>query len=348
VQVVPQPPDPAAVSAMYQMTIAQDRHDIASVPVNLATDMLQGENIWTHTPTSPLADEPWNTIRRAARVVSLSLFGLAIVWTGIQIALGTATGMGSAMLLLPQLIAGFMLAWYAELISIRAIELCNAINGMMTDTTLPSFTGEALLLPERPTIDAETPGIIAVPAGFMAGLFSSGLYALVLIVLEVKMIFRQAIIIVATTVMPIAGALWAVGLTHGWGTLLFRMFFGWLFAQPLVVACLALSASMLGLFQTDGPGVIFVKTSILLVAISMAGIFAVGVTGGGSAFNLGALMLIMRRTTGMVSSRLGRFGGGSSPAPPTPSAPVQPGMARGTGGGTAASSRAWRPAFGTN
>jgi hypothetical protein len=176
---------------------------------------------------------------------------------------------------------------------------------------------------------------------------TSALYALVLIVLELKMIGREAIILVTTTVMPIAGALWAVGLTHGWGSLLFRMFFGWLYSQPLVVVCLALSGSLLGLFQTDGPGTIFVKIAILLTALSMAGIFAVG-TSFGSSLGVGALIVMMRRTAGMVSSRLPSGGGSAPSAPAAPAGPAVAGVARGSGGGTAATQRAWRPAMGTS
>lgn len=342
VNVTPPPPDPEAVAAMYQFTTAQTQHDYAAVPVGWADSLLQGENIWTHTPTGPLADPTVKKVRNAARYIAMGLFTLAIIWTGIQLLLGTSLGTSTYQTLLPPLVGGFLIAMYSELIAFRMIELVNWMNSAIVAVDLPTFTADALTLPARPEINPEVPGIVSVPAGFVGGLVTSTLYALFLLVLEAKMILREGVIVVGTTIMPVSGILWAVAITHGWGVKMLALFFGWLFSQPLVVACLALSGSLLSLFLTEGPAVILVKIAILFLAIKLASFLGASL-GGSGMFGLAGLLFLLRRTGALAR----RSGGGTSPASPAPAAPpAVAGMAGGTGGGTGATGRAWRPAYG--
>src|SRR5207302_351533 len=155
----------------------------------------------------------------------------------------------------------------------------------LAEPSLLDFTGTALALPAQPDVTA--PGVVAVPTSFFSGLLTSLLYAIVLLILELKLIFREAVLIVTDVVMPISGVLWAFRITRGWGLQLYRLFFGWLFGQPLVVVCLALGGALLTLFNvTDSAGQVLVKVAILFVALKVVSILAGGGLGGGGLFGL--------------------------------------------------------------
>lgn len=343
VNITPPPPDPAATAAMYSFSVATLERDHAEAPVNWATGLLSGTNIWTTTPVSHFADGNVRNVRNAARLAALGLFLLAIVWTGAQLAFGAGMGTTSYQLLLPPLFAGFLIAIYSETIIVRSIDLNNWLCNQMGSPSLVSFSGDALRLPERPAA-AASPGALEIAASFFEGLIGSVIYAVVLIVLELKMIFREGVLIVGSVAMPLAGVLWAVKMTHGWGVRLFTLFFGWLFSQPLVVACLTLGGTLLTLLNlTDGAGEFLVKVAILFAAIKMVSFFAGGSLGGGAMFGLAGVLFLMRR----MQSGMRRAGSqGSSPQAPQPAAAVQPGIANGTGAGTGATGRPWRPAMG--
>jgi membrane-bound ClpP family serine protease len=165
-------------------------------------------------------------------------------------------------------------------------------------------------MPPQPQITGVTqpegpPGIIGVPATFFSSMLTSLLYGIVLIILELKMVVRDGVLIVTTTLMPISGVLFAFSITRGWGVMLYRSFFGWLFGQP---------------------------------------IFAPAGMGAGSMFGLAGLLFLFRRAQQATSSL--RSGAGTAAAPPSSAPAVQPASYGGTGSGTAATGRPWRPAYG--
>lgn len=343
VNVTPPPPDPAATAAMYSFSVATVERDHVHAPVTWASSLLSGTNIWTTTPVDHFRSGEVGALRNGVRLAAMGLFLLALIWTGIQLALGSALGTGSAQLLLPPLLVGFLLAVYSDTLAIRSIDLNNWLCERMGTPSLGTFTGDALTLPELPEL--ESPGTNGVPQAVFEGIIGSLVYALVLIVLELKLILREAVLIIGSVVMPIAGVLWAAGITRGWGIILFRLFFGWLFGQPLVVACLALAGSLLGLLNlSDSAGEFLVKIAILFAAIKLVSIFAGGGLGDSGMFGLAGVLFLMRRAQSIA--RRSSSGGGSAPAPTPPAAPPQPGVAGGTGGGSAATGRPWRPALG--
>jgi hypothetical protein len=347
VNYTPPPPDPQAVASMYEYAQAVDEFDKASVPVGWATALLQGDNIWTTTPWSHMNFDAARVLRGLLRGVALGLFLLGIIYTGGQLAIGPLTGSTTAQQLLPIMIAGFMVAMYSETVAHRAIDLCNWINMRIAGLGAPSltdFSATPLTLPERPTLQTVGETAFRLAAGFTSGLLGSVVYAIILILLEVKLIMRDAVLLVTTTAMPIAGVLWAFKITRGWGMILFKLFFGWLFGQPLVVICLALSGGLLTLMNlNDTPVSWIVKVAVLFVALKVLTLFAGGL-GGGSLFGLAALTMLLRRA--MFASR-NAHGTASPPAAPTHSATVQASHVGGTGDGSAATGRAWRPALGS-
>lgn len=333
-------PNPAQTQATYDYVTANAEFNHASVPVGWANQMLAGANIWTRTPPDMLAQPEAARIRGIARTVGLGLFLIGIVWTGLMLAFGTSGGTTAHQQLLPLLVAGFLLAMYSLSIAQRSIDLCNWINGQFGSPSLADFSREPLTLPDRPM----PPGgafqqSVELTGAFFSGLLTSAVYAIILVLLEVKMIYREAILMFTSTVMPIAGVLWAFKISRGWGTTLFRLFFGWMFGQPLVVVCLLLAGSLLTLLNVnDGAPAVLVKMGILILSLKVVSLFAGGGLGSGAVFGLAAIMMLARRAAGA-----GR--GGSTPTPAT--TPAVGGMAGGTGAGTAASGRAWRPAPGT-
>lgn len=344
VTVVPPEPDPVQTQATYDFVTANAEYNHVSIPVGWANGLLAGANIWTRTPSDMLhAPEPAR-LRGIARTVGLGLFLIGIVWTGLMMAFGTSGGMTAHQQLLPLLIAGFLIAMYAQSISQRSIDLCNWINASFGSPSLTEFSAGPLTLPDRPVPPTGLGQAASLVAGFFSGLVTSLIFAVILILLEVKMIYREAILLVTSTVMPIAGVLWAFKITRGWGVVLFRLFFGWTFGQPLVVVCLLLAGSLLTLMNlTDGPAEVLVKVAILLLALKVVSLFAGGGLGSGAVFGLAAVMMLARRGMRGV-----RGGGSSTPsASPVPSAAVQQGIAGGTGDGSAATGRPWRPAAGT-
>ncbi len=341
VNVTPPPPDPAATQSMYAYTIAVTERDHAAAPVTIATHLLSGANIWTRTPLEHFDIPVVRDLRTAARLAAMGLFILGVLWTGIQLLIGTTTGHTSMQQLLPLVVAGFLLAVYSTTIVHRAVELNNWLCERLGDPSLADFSASALELPETPTAsDSSVAGIIAIPAGFISGMVTSVVYAVVLLILELKLIFREGVLLVADVVMPISGILWAFGITRGWGIILFRLFFGWLFGQPLMVAALSLASGLLTLMNlNDGPGQVFVKVAILVLSLKLLSIFAGGM-GGGGMFGLAGLLFLLRRGMGVVRHT---SAGGTAPggAPATGS-----GMAGGTGTGSAATGRPWRPSLG--
>jgi hypothetical protein len=345
VNITPPAPDPAATQAMYGYVIATTESDHASVPVGWANELLRGANIWTRTPVDHFDTDTARGLRNTARNIGLGLFLLGIIWTGLQLAAGTGLGTSSYQQLLPMVVAGFLVAWYAESIGTRSIDLCNWLNDRLGNPSLADFSSVPLTMPTLPA--TQVPGVAQIPAAFISGVLGSLVYAVVLIVLLLKMIFREAVLLVTDVVMPVSGILWAFGLTRGWGLKLYRLFFGLLFGQPLVVVCLALAGSLLtSLNLTDTSSQFLVKIAVLFVAIKMVTFFA-GMDGG-AFFGIGALLFLLRRASSLTRRSSG--GGGGSPTPPpfpAPTAAPVGGRAHGTGGGTAATGRPWRPAPGS-
>lgn len=335
------PPDPAATRAMYQYSVATLEHDHAGIPVGWAQTLLAGENIWTRTPPAHFQQDDIKRLRLAARNAALGLFLLGILYTGAQLAFGAASGSTNYQQVLPLVIAGFLVAIYAETIVTRSIDICNWLNERLGNPSLSDFSLTGLTMPEQP--DADAPTGLAIPAAFFSGLFTSLLYAIILVILEMKLIFREAVLVVASVVMPLSGILWAFQITRGYGLILYRLFFGWLFGQPMVVVCLAIAGSLLTLMNTAGPGEVLVKCAILILSIKMISIFASGMSPGGM-FGLAGLLFLMRRM-----QSIGRGGPqNNSSAPPANAPAVQPGGAGGgTGAGAAATGRPWRPALGS-
>lgn len=343
VNVTPPAPDPAATQAMYDHFIANAEYDHAAVPITWATGLLNSDNIWTSTPWSMIDTPVARNIRNVARLVAIALFGLGVLYVGCQLAFGSITGTTNYQMLLPMMVIGFMLAMYTDLIAHRAVDLCNWLDVQFGDSTLAGFSGAALVPPERPAVNS-VPGIVGVPAAFFSGLITTLLYAIVLVILEMKLIFRDGILIVTTTVMPVSGVLYAFSITRGWGTTLFRLFFGWLYGQPLVVICLGLAGSLLTLFNdSDGVAAVLVKLAVLFVAMKALTMFAGGGLGNGAGFGFAALLTLLRR--------LPNFSRGQAAATATTPPPQYPlhqsGYAFGTGNGTAATARPWRPSYGT-
>jgi hypothetical protein len=323
-------------------------YDHAKVPVDMAGRLLHGKNIFTDTPPDWFNNFVVAGMRNSAKFAALSLFLVGIVWTGFQLIWGSASGMSSATQLLPLMVAGFLLAVYADQICVKMVNLCNGLNSQLHEISLIDFTGEALTLPPQPATD--TPGVIAVPQGFVEGVITTLLYSLIVLILELKMVYRMGMLTIGDVVMPIAGVLWAFKITRGWGLRLFALFFGWLFGQPLVVICLALTTSLIGFLNlTDSGGAVLIKVAILVAAIKTVGFFA-SVLGGGDLFGLAGLMLLFRQTQGLLrrgsANAAGATGTGGSAAQQGAPA-VQGGQAGGTGAGSAATGRAWRPAYGT-
>src|SRR5207237_800182 len=133
-------------------------------------------------------------MRNSAKNAALGLFLLGVVWTGLQLAVGSGLGTTSYQQLLPMLVAGFLVAVYADSIAHRAIDLNNWLCARLAEPSLLDFTGTALTLPAQPDVTA--PGVVAVPTSFFSGLLTSLLYAIVLLILELKLIFREAVLIV--------------------------------------------------------------------------------------------------------------------------------------------------------
>jgi hypothetical protein len=347
VNITPPPPDPAATRAMYGYVIATTEFDHASAPVDWASGLLKGANIWTRTPAEHFDIDIVKGMRNAARNAALGLFLLGVVWTGLQLAAGSGLGTTSYQQLLPLVIAGFLVAWYAESIGHRAIDLCNWLNERLGNPSLADFSSGPLTMPEQP--DSQLPGIVQIPASFFSGVLGSFVFAVVLIVLELKMIFREAILFVTDVVMPISGVLWAFGITRGWGVQLYRLFFGSLYGQPLVVVCLALAGSLLtALNLTDGASQFLVKLAVLFLAIKMVSFLSGAGLGAGGMFGMAGLLFLLRRAQGLTRRGAASSGGNGQPAtPPANTAAVQSGRSSGTGSGDAASGRPWRPAMGT-
>lgn len=339
VNVVPPPPDPVATQGMYDFVTANDRYSAVEVPVGWAQGLLGHENIWTQTPTSYRNDGAFGTFRRGVRLIAIALFLLGILWTGGGLAFGSVTGSTGYLQLLPLMLAGFLIAMYSDMIVTRTIDLNNWMCRVLGQPNLTEFSHAGLTLPDRPE-----PPIAGSPfelaAGFVSGLLTSLFYSIVLLIIEVKMIYRQAILIVTDVAMPVAGALWAFKLTRGWGIILFRLFFGWLFGQPLLVLCLGLAGTLLGLMNVhDGPAEVLVKLAILLVAIKSISLFAGGGLGSGALFGIASLVMLARRGGGMFRR--------GTPAPTGGAPATGAGIAGGQGVGTAATNRPWRPALGT-
>lgn len=342
VNVTPPPPDPQAVANMYDYSVASAEHSHASVPVNWATGLLSSDNIWTSTPWSLINIDTAQRVRNAARNVALSLFVLGILWTGMNLLFGQLTSTTTYQQLLPAVMIGFILAMYSENIAHRMVDLCNWLNVQLGDPTMTGFVGQSLAMPERPALPTNE-GIVGIPASFFSGLASSLLMAIILLILELKLIFRDGILIVTTAVMPLSGILYAFSITRGWGQTLYRLFFGWLFGQPLVVVCLAISASVMTFFNNVDSGVqVLVKLVVAFIAIKALTIFAGGGLGSGSIFGLGALLMLMRR----MRSGANNVRGAVASAPEQRPLHVSPANG-GTGSGTAATARPWRPSFGT-
>lgn len=347
VQMTAPPPDPEATMRMNQYLVAQTEYEHAAAPVQYATGLLSGTNIWTFTPPNFITDGTVARVRTNVRLAALSLFLLGIIYTGGRLAFGTALGTTSMQQLLPMMLCGFLVAWYSETLTSRSIDLCNWLNARIGDPTLAGFSGNALILPDAPVPPSSSPAPgnpATIPGAFFAGITGTTIYAIVLILLEVKMVFREAVIIVTSTLMPISGILWAFDLTRGWGSTLFRLFFGWLYGQPLVVAALALAGSLLGLMNfTDDAPQLFVKLAILFLALKLISLLAGGGLGSGFSFGLASLLILMRR-----AQHFGRGANAGSPgSPASNTAAAQPGIANGQGSGSAATGRPWRPALGT-
>jgi hypothetical protein len=333
------PLDPIASQALFNYNMANTELDHGSVPVTWASSLLSGNNIWTQTPLDHLQNPAIRNVREKAHAAALALFVLAIIWTGIQLALGTGLGTTSYQQLFPVFIAGFLICAYADPIVTMATNLNNWLCSVLGGGSLADFSSAPLELPDRPVFDSQTP----VPVAFFMGLIGSFIYAIVLILLELKLIFREAVLWITTAAMPIAGVLWAVEITKGWGGKLLGLFFGWLFGQPLLVLALGLASSLLTVLNlSDGAGAVLVKFGILIAALKIISIFAPSGLGSGFTFGLAGMFLLMRR--------MGHFGRNTAAAPPAqqPAAAVQPGgPGGGTGGGGAATGRPWRPALGT-
>lgn len=343
-------PDPKKTAALYEYSVSALERDHASAPIGAASSLLSGENIWTRTPQQPFVTGDVARFRNSARAAALFLFLLAIIWVGAQMAYGSAVGTTTMQQLLPPLIFGLAMAAYSETIILRSIDLCNWLNDRMGTPSLNDFSGSLLVLPdiqldihEQNAIE----GFVSQIQGFVKGLFGSVLYAIVLIVLELKLIFREGVLWIASIVMPVSGALWAVNLTRGWGVMLFRLWFGWLFSQPLVVLCLALGGSLLTFLNLhDGTGDWLVRIAILFAAIKMVSFFAGGSLSGGAMFGMAGLMLLLRRLRLQVNRSAPSAASGGTATAPQSAPTVQHGYAGGTGDGTAATSRPWRPAYG--
>lgn len=337
------PPDPVATAQMNQYLVSNTEYDTASVPVTWATALLAGTNIWTNTPEGAFSDLVAARLRGNARNAAIGLFLLGVLWTGVQLALGSGLGTTTYQQLLPLVIAGFLLAVYSETIIFRSVALCNWLNAQLGDPSLGDFSGTALELPTRPTFTPD--GVLHIVEGFLSGLIGSAIYAIVLVILELKLIFREAILMIGSTVMPISGVLFAFGLTKTWGVQLFRLYFGWLFGQPLVVVCLALAGSLLTLMNlTDSVVTWLVKVAVLFAALKMVSFLSGAGLGGGGMFGIAGLLFLLRRAQTMAR---GSGAAATTSTSPTPAAAVQGGQSGGTGQGSAATGRPWRPAFGT-
>lgn len=343
VNVTPPPPDPVATQAMYDFVTANDRYSVVEATVGAASALLGSTNIWTNTPTSYRTDGAFGTFRRGVRLIALGLFLVGIIWTGGMLAVGSLSGLTSYQQLLPLMLAGFLLAMYADLLVVRSIALNNWMCDVLGQPSLADFSSGPLTLPARPEPPTQGSGPLQLATGFVSGLIGSAAYAIVLIVLEVKLVYRQAVLTVTDVAMPAAAALWAFKITRRYGSMLFTLFFGWLFGQPLVVLCMGLASTLLGLMNLhDGPAEVLIKLAVLLVAMKAVSLFAGGGLGSGGIFGVASLLLLVRRTSAMFR------GAGASPPPPAASSGITvPGTAAGTGAGTAATGRAWRPAFGT-
>jgi hypothetical protein len=351
VNVTPPPPDPAATSSMLDYLVSNTEYNHANVPVSMADGLLKGPNIFTNTPWNLINVDQASKLRAVARGIALVLFTLGIVWTGLQLAFGSMTGTTTYQLLLPMMVIGFFLAMFSDTIAVRAVDICNGISADFGDPSLMVFSHDSLTMPPQPQLPSAggPPGILSVPATFFSSLFTSLIYAIVLIVLEVKAIIRMAVLIVTTTVMPISGVLFAFSITRSWGVLLFRSFFGWLFGQPLVVICLSIAGSILTFFNgVDAGAVVLVKLAVLFVAIKAITLFAPGGLGAGSMFGLAGLMFLFRRAGQLTSGMHGGAAAAASTNTPQqpPRAAVQAGQYSGSGNGTAATSRPWRPVYG--
>lgn len=339
----PPPPDPIATQAMYDYVTTNDRYNQVEVPVGWAQGLLGHENIWTRTPTGYRDDGAFGQLRRGVRVLAMGLFLLAILWTGGQLLLGSMMSATGYEQLLPALLAGFLIAVFSDLIVRRSIDLNNWMCAVLGQPSLADFSASGLAMPPRPEPPQPGVGPLQLAAGFASGLFTSLLYSIALVIIEVKMIYRQAVLIVTDVAMPAAGALWAVKITRGYGSVLFRLFFGWLFGQPLLVLCLGLAGTLLGLMNVhDGPAEVLIKLTILLIAIKAISLFAGGGLGSGAIFGIASLLMLMRRSQHMF-----RGSSGQRSQPPSPAPAVVAGSAGGTGQGTAATGRPWRPALGT-
>lgn len=351
VNVTPPPPDPAATQAMLDFMVANTEYNHANVPDTIASGLLKAPNIWTQTPWDAVNLDIVQKLRNVARGIALGLFLLGIVWIGNQLAFGSLTGSTNYQQLFPMVVMGFALAFYSDTLAHRMIDLNNWICAAIGDPSLSGFTADALKLPDQPTLPGASPGppgIIGVPASFFSGLLTTVLYAIVLILLEVKLIIRDGILAVASVVMPISGALWAFSITRGWGTLLYRMFFGWLFGQPMVVICLAIASSLFTFFNNvDGPAQVFIKIAVLFMAMKSVTIFASGSLGQGGAFGIASLLFLLRRAQHVARAAGGSGTAASPSANPEPRAATMGGRSNGQGDGEAATGRAWRPSYGT-
>jgi hypothetical protein len=350
VNVTPPPPDPKATIGMMDFLVANTEYNHANVPVTIASDMLKGPNIWTNTPWNLINVDTAAKLRAVARNIALVLFMLGIVWVGTQMAFGSISGQTSYQLLLPVMGIGFVLAMFSDTIAVRSVDICNSLNAAFGDPSLMTFSGDALTMPPQPQIPGVTqpegpPGIIGVPATFFSSMLTSLLYGIVLIILELKMVVRDGVLIVTTTLMPISGVLFAFSITRGWGVMLYRSFFGWLFGQPIVVICLSIASSLLTFFNgVDSGATVLVKLAVLFMALKAVTIFAPAGMGAGSMFGLAGLLFLFRRAQQATSSL--RSGAGTAAAPPSSAPAVQPASYGGTGSGTAATGRPWRPAYG--
>jgi len=321
-------PDPAAVNALYDPLVARTTHGFAEVPTTWANALLGGPNIWTRTPHEYTVDiDGARRVRGAARTVMLALLGAAIVWTGTSIAFGSVTGSQGHLMLLPILAAGFALAWYADDVLTVSVAAVNAVNEALGSSDLSTFSGRALDLPRVPEAD-DTTQLVTVPVGFLGSVLGSAVYAVILVLLEVQLVMRSAWLIVLGAVFPIASLLWAVPLTHAFGTTMLRMFFGMLIAQPLIVVALQLAGGLAGGWN-GAPDIaqVLVRIGVLLVALQVLRMFGGANLGIGGLLGVGAVLLGARQVGRVIRT----VRGGSAPPPPAP----------------ARAGRAWRPAFGS-
>jgi hypothetical protein len=350
VNITPPSPDPKATVGMMDFLVANTEFDHASVPVNMASAMLKGPNIFTNTPWNLINVDTAAKLRGVARLVALSLFLLGIVYVGVQLAFGNLMGTTSMQQLLPIMVVGFLIAMFSDSIAIHSVDICNALSAQFGDPSLMTFSADSLTMPPQPQIPGVTqpegpPGIIGVPATFFSSMLTSLIYAIVLLILEVKMIVRDGVLILTTTVMPISGVLFAFSVTRSYGVLLFRSFFGWLFGQPIVVICLSIASSVLTFFNgVDSGATVLVKLAVLFMAIKAVTIFAPMGLGAGSMFGLAGLMFLFRRAQQGVNSF--RTTGGAVASGVTHNPIQQMGSYNGTGIGSAATNRPYRPAYG--